>query len=182
MIRYRMFLALSLATAAAAQSGIGVPRTGCALDRGGSLRPLYGTLGSFVPGAAAATRVVSAACSERLTLVKTADALELRDGSLRLLVRRPAPEGPARFAFAPNGASAFVYYPKTHALICVNANGSACVAPPSHRCRVRFWGWRARMRAPRRRRTHGHACPVGSPEHTGGRTSGSAICRLPADR
>jgi hypothetical protein len=115
MTRHLALICLSLAAAARGQ--IGAPQAGCVLDREGALRPLYGIAGIFVPGEAVAQDVVSAACSDKLALVKTGYELELRDAQLRLIARWPAPGGPARFAFPQNGMGALVYYPQTGDLV-----------------------------------------------------------------
>jgi hypothetical protein len=72
--------------------------------------------GVFVAGDAAQTGVVSAACSDRLALAKTEQAIEVRDSAMQLEGRWPAPSGPARFAFSRSGAIAFAYFERTHEL------------------------------------------------------------------
>jgi hypothetical protein len=99
-----------------AQSGIVAPRAGCVRDRAGALRTLYGVAGVFVAGDAVETGVVSASCSDQLALAKTGNAIEVRDASMQLLGRWPAPSGPARFAFPRSGAAAFVYFEHTREL------------------------------------------------------------------
>jgi hypothetical protein len=117
MTRRLSILCLCAAAAAHAQSGIGVPRSGCVLDGAGRLGPVFGIAGAFLPGKQVQSGVISAACSERLSLVKTERNLEVRDANLQVSALRPAPAGPALFAFLPNGSGAFVYYPSAHALV-----------------------------------------------------------------
>lgn len=116
MIRVLAALCICLC-GARAQSGIGAPRAGCLLGPDGFLRPVYGIAGAFLAGDSVTSGAVSAACSEERALVKTEGALELRDGSLRLLARWEAPAGPALFAFADNTRTAFVYYASTRDMI-----------------------------------------------------------------
>lgn len=112
MRRTLAFLAIWTA-AALAQGGLTAPRIGCYRDRAGALRPLYGTAGSFIPGAPAETGVVAAACWEVVALIKTDAALEWRDAELRLVASWPAPPGSALFALEPRGRAAFVYFATT---------------------------------------------------------------------
>lgn len=116
MIRHLAALCICLG-AAQAQSGIGMPRAGCLLGPDGALRPVEGIAGAFLAGEPAARGVVSAACSAERALLKTEDAVEIRDGSLRLLARWPAPAGPALFAFGGDTRTAFVYFPSTHEIL-----------------------------------------------------------------
>ncbi|MGE5645774.1 MAG: hypothetical protein ACM336_08280 [Acidobacteriota bacterium] len=117
----RHIAAAYLCVSAAALAEIGAPRAGCVHQGDGSLRALYGVAEVFVTGQAAQTGVVSAACSERLVLAKTARALELRDSELRLQASWPAPRGEARFAFLAGGAAAIVYYAQSGELLRVEA-------------------------------------------------------------
>jgi hypothetical protein len=125
MIRH--IAAAYLCAAVAAQAQIGAPRAGCVHGGDGSLRALYGAADVFVPGAAVQSGVVSAACSDRLTLVKTAHALEVRDAELRLMASWSAPRGEARFAFLTGGAAAIVYFAQSGELLQVEADH-----PPQH--------------------------------------------------
>jgi hypothetical protein len=120
MTRHLTLLCLCAAAAAQAQSGIGVPRSGCVLDGAGRLGPVFGIAGAFVPGSAVQSGVISAACSERVSFVKTEHQLEVRDAGLQVTARWPAPAGPAQFALVQNGSGAFVYYPSAHALVRVD--------------------------------------------------------------
>ena len=111
-MRLRLELLWICAAASAyAQSGIGVPRAGCVLDGGGRLGQVAGIAGAFVPGKAIEAGVISATCSERLSLVKTEHELQVRDVELRVTAHRAAPAGAALFALLPDGSGGFVYYP-----------------------------------------------------------------------
>ncbi|HEX8984847.1 MAG TPA: hypothetical protein VF767_05435 [Bryobacteraceae bacterium] len=124
MIRkFALFCLCCCSPAAAwAQSGIVAPRAGCVRDRAGTLRTVFGMAGTFLPGQAVRTEVVSAACSEQLAVAKTAGALEVRDASMRLLGRWAAPAGPARFAFSRCGGAVYVYFPETGGLTYYETN------------------------------------------------------------
>ena len=124
MIRKFVLFCLCCFTPAAAwaQSGIVAPRAGCVRDRVGTLRTVFGVAGTFIPGQAVRTEVVSAACSEQLAVAKTAGTLEVRDASMRLLGRWAAPAGPARFAFSRSGSAVYVYFPETRSLKYYEAN------------------------------------------------------------
>lgn len=112
-----------LCVVVAAQAQIGVPRAGCVLDRGGSLRPLYGLPALLAPGSSVEAGVISAACSDRLVLIKTGSTLETRDAELRVTARWPAPPGPAQFAIAAN-RSAAAYFVQTRELVSIEGAGS----------------------------------------------------------
>jgi hypothetical protein len=68
--------------------------------------------------------VISAACSDALTLVKTADSLEVRDSGLRLLARWDAPAGAALFALPRGSQTGFAYYAATGQLVQVAVQSS----------------------------------------------------------
>jgi hypothetical protein len=108
-------------SAAFAQPAVEAPRAGCLVGEDGSLRPVRGIAGAFLADVPAVSNVVSAACSDSLALVKTADALEVRDGSLQLLARWDAPPGTALFALPASGQTGFVYYAATGELLQVDA-------------------------------------------------------------
>jgi hypothetical protein len=112
-----------LCAAVAAQAQIGVPRAGCVLDRTGSLRPLYGLPAILMPGTGVESGAISAACSDRLALVKTGSALEVRDTELRLVARWPAPPGAARLAVSADGSVA-AYFEQTRELVAIEGAGS----------------------------------------------------------
>jgi hypothetical protein len=97
-----------------AQSGITPPRVGYIRDEAGALRPVYGVAGSFVLGRPINKRpVISAAFSGRLGLAKTAAAIYAFDREGRRLGRLAAADGPAQFAFSPDGSEAIVFLPAT---------------------------------------------------------------------
>jgi len=100
-----------------AQTGIAVPRVGCYRDRGGAFRPLAGTAGSFLPGAAARTGVVSAACWEAVAVVKTEQTLEILDAGLRTVGSWPAPAGQVLIGLSRSGPGALAYINETGQLL-----------------------------------------------------------------
>jgi hypothetical protein len=83
------------------------------LDAGGAARPVYGLAASVTVGDSNATGVLSAACSLRLCLLKTASAILSADRVA------DAPPGPAIFAL--DGEAAFVYFPQSQQLACWHA-------------------------------------------------------------
>lgn len=108
-------------TAALAQPAVEAPRAGCLRGADGALRPVHGIAGALLAGAPAASAVISAACSNSLALVKTEDALEVRDGGLALLARWDAPPGAALFALPRTGQTGFAYFQATGKLVQVDA-------------------------------------------------------------
>lgn len=72
------------------------------LDASGIARPVYGIAASVTLGEAAASDVLSSACSRQLCLLKTSSSILSANGSL------PAPPGSAVFAL--DGAAAWVYF------------------------------------------------------------------------
>ena len=93
-----------------AQSGIEVPAIGTIVDSSGSLRSVQGVAGSFWLGPplepAGLSGVLSAACSERLCLVKTDAKILSSTGE------SDAPRGPAIFGVTADDA--IVFFPMTH--------------------------------------------------------------------
>ncbi len=102
-------IAILVLSAGAAAAQIAVPRIGCFVDGGRRLRPVFGVAGNFLAGEAEAEQVVTAACSDTLTVIKREDSLEIRtrEGT----VERPAPAGAALFGWSEDGAQALVYFP-----------------------------------------------------------------------
>jgi hypothetical protein len=100
----KRILPILCAVGAWAQSGIEVPSIGAIVDPGGALRPVQGVAGSFLLGPAAASGVLSAACSERLCLAKTDSEVISTTG------RTDAPKGPA--IFGGSGDDAIVFFPE----------------------------------------------------------------------
>lgn len=97
-----------------AQSGIAPPRVGYIRDEAGALRPVYGVAGNFVLGRPVNRRpVISAAFSGRLGLAKNTAALYAFDREGRRLGRLAVADGPAQFAFSPDGSEALVFLPDT---------------------------------------------------------------------
>lgn len=88
-----------------AQPAIEPPAIGQVLDASGSLRPVWGVAGSFVTGPSTAAEVLSAACSQRLCLAKTASSIVSPAG------QSDAPPGAALFGFEGSGAT--VYFPES---------------------------------------------------------------------
>jgi hypothetical protein len=95
---------------ALAQSGIEVPAIGTIVDSSGSLRSVQGVAGSFwlapTLKPAGVPRALSAACSERLCLVKTDAKVVSPTGET------DAPPGPA--IFGVTAGDAIVFFPMTH--------------------------------------------------------------------
>ncbi len=102
-------IAILVLSAGAAAAQIAVPRIGCFVDSGRRLRPVLGVAGNFLAGVAEAEHVVTAACSDTLTIIKREESLEIRtrEGA----VERPAPAGTALFGLSADGAQALVYFP-----------------------------------------------------------------------
>lgn len=89
------------------------PLAGCFRDEAGHLRYVLGLPGSFILSAPVRSEVLSAACSDDLVLVKTADAVEQLDREGRTIRRWPAPGGDALFGFGQAPSSWMVYFPLT---------------------------------------------------------------------
>ena len=91
------------------QSGIEVPSAGAIVDPSGALRPVEGVAGSFLLGPATMSGVLSAACSNRLCLLKTDSKVLSATGKV------DAPPGPAIFGADGDGAIVFFPEPRTFA-------------------------------------------------------------------
>jgi hypothetical protein len=89
-----------------AQSGIEVPVIGTIVDSSGALRSVQGVAGSFWWGPPGVSGALSAACSERLCLVKTDAKILSPTGETN------APPGPAIFGITADDA--IVFFPMTH--------------------------------------------------------------------
>jgi len=72
--------------------------------------------------------VLSVACGDGFTLVKTTQALEWLDAEGQLAQSWPAPGGPARFGLAADGARAVVYLPESGQWF-LAAEGGLCPLP-----------------------------------------------------
>ena len=115
----RLLLFIAFAAALPAQT-VSRPSIGIVLDPNGDLRSIQGVFSNLLPAApvwALARQskppYVSAAFSESAGAVKTADRVLLTDGQARFRFALSAPEGPALFTFAADGAPRWVYYPST---------------------------------------------------------------------
>jgi hypothetical protein len=123
MTRYLAVSCLCLGVAVA-QPTVQAPRAGCLRGVDGALRPVQGIAGALLAGAPAQSGVIAAACSDSLALVKTASALEVRDGTLALLARWDSPAGTALFALPRGAETGFAYYPATGELVQVSAQAA----------------------------------------------------------
>src|ERR1700729_479425 len=113
------FLATLLiaATIVAAQSGIRPPQVGFAGNADGTLRPVYGVAGNFILGPSIAARVISQAFSGSIGLLKTESTLRAFNRQGQVLATTDAAEGPALFAFSPDGLTALAYVPSSNTLV-----------------------------------------------------------------
>jgi hypothetical protein len=119
-----------IAPRAAAQSGIRPPQVGFAGNADGTLRPVYGVAGNFILGPSIAARVISQAFSGSIGLLKTESTLEAFNGQGQMLAATDAAEGPALFAFSPDGLTALAYVPSSNTL--VQWKGGQLVTLPLH--------------------------------------------------
>ncbi|MCE5307940.1 MAG: hypothetical protein LLG20_09865 [Acidobacteriales bacterium] len=113
MRRAFLFQLLFGATIVAAQAPLDRPRIGYLADRGGALRPLYGTAANFILGEPLSDGVVSCASSNTSALVKTRDEVILIVANGEAINRWAAPGESALFAFYAGGAPALVYIPES---------------------------------------------------------------------
>jgi hypothetical protein len=132
-------LLLIPALTAAAQSPMGYPRAGCFRDGAGLLRPVLGIAGNFLIGDAEASGVIAAACRGRLILVKTADALGLRDRESGRELKWPAPAGGALFAFPADGSAPLAFFPATSEWLRTEEGASARTLPAIEGEPVAMW-------------------------------------------
>lgn len=107
---FLFFLLLHGAAISYAQSPLDRPRIGYLVDRGGALRPLYGTAANFILGEALFSGNVSCASSAAEALVKTPEEVILVGANGETKNRWAAPAGDALFAFHVDGAPALVFY------------------------------------------------------------------------
>ena len=109
---------LSIAAGVAcAQTSLTSPQVGFMLDAANSVRPVYGLAGNFLVGDPVAVGVVSAEFSGSYGLLKTANAVVVKDRTGAVSANSDAPDGPALFAFARTGEPALAYLPRTGALL-----------------------------------------------------------------
>lgn len=101
----RLLLVALCATCAWAQSGIETPSIGAVVDSSGSLRQVNGLAGNFWTSDPIISGVVSAACSERLCLVKTDSKILSATGEIE------APAGSAIFGL--DGDQPIVFFPQS---------------------------------------------------------------------
>jgi hypothetical protein len=109
--------ALLITWSAAAQPAITSPKVGFVQDGAHALRPAYGLAGNFILGPSVAGQVITQAFSETLGLFKTGTSLAAFDLRGHLLASIDAGDGPALFAFSPNGAMAIAYIASSNTLI-----------------------------------------------------------------
>jgi hypothetical protein len=109
---------LLMASASAwAQPAIAPPSLGFVQDSARALRPVFGLAGNFILGPSVASKIVSAAFSGSIGLLKTDSSLAAFDSQGKFLASMDAPSGPALFAFSPSGTSALVYVATSNALL-----------------------------------------------------------------
>lgn len=114
----KVIAGLVVASASAwAQPAIVPPSLGFVQDSERALRPVYGLAGNFILGPSVASKIVSAAFSGSIGLLKTDSSLAAFDSQGKLLGSMEEPSGPALFAFSPTGASALVYVPSSNAML-----------------------------------------------------------------
>jgi len=126
-----LIAAVIVAPRVAAQSGIRPPQVGFAGNADGTLRPVYGVAGNFILGPSIAARVISQAFSGSVGLLKTESTLEAFNGHGQILATTNAAEGPALFAFSPEGLIALAYIASSNTL--VQWKGGQLVRLPFHR-------------------------------------------------
>lgn len=107
---FRWPAALCCAGLLAAQSGLAPPRIGCLRD-GDAVRHVLGIAGTFVLSAREGAGVRSVACWGNLVVVKTDEAVELRDTATGAVSRWAAPPGPAVFSLPPGPRPPAAYFP-----------------------------------------------------------------------
>jgi len=105
-----MKLLLFLAAGACALAQIEQPQIGVMLDENGAARAVLGVAGSTTVSDPLWSGVLSLACSAQVCFAKTPTSLVSSSGDAI-----DAPAGPAIFAI--DGASAYVYFPKTRQLV-----------------------------------------------------------------
>lgn len=112
------FTALFLIAASAfAQHAVAPPQLGFMEDASLALRPVYGMAGNFILGQSITGRVVSAAFSGSLGLMKTDSSLAAFNPEGNFLASIDVAGGPALFAFSPSGTTALAYIASNDSLI-----------------------------------------------------------------
>jgi hypothetical protein len=117
MARKRLLSIFILAAGAWAQPAIAPPQLGFIEDGARALRPAYGLAGNFILGPAVARKVVTAAFSGSIGLLKTESSLAAFDSHGKVLASMDAAAGPALFAFSPAGTTALAYIASSKALV-----------------------------------------------------------------
>ncbi len=118
-------IAILFLTAVAAAAQVTLPRIGCIVDSGGRLRPVLGIAGNFLIGEAEAEKVISAACSDGLTIIKREESLEIRTRHAR--TERPAPAGTALFGLSEDGRQVVVFFSEAGEWLNVSAGSVRAV-------------------------------------------------------
>jgi hypothetical protein len=117
-----------VSTGAWAQPAIAPPLLGFVEDATSLLRPAYGLAGNFILGAAISGKIVSAAYSGSVGLLKTDSSLAAFDSHGRLLASMHVAAGPALFAFSPGGTAALAYIASSTTLVEWRGNAFAPVS------------------------------------------------------
>lgn len=107
----RPFITACLCAGAAAAQPISAPLLGITADRQNRIHGVFGVTGNFNAGAALHGPVVDYAFSGNTGLLKTGDSLILIDNHAAVSRRLAAPDGPALFAFRPDGTPGLCYLP-----------------------------------------------------------------------
>ena len=121
-------LVIALLSTGLATAQLGVPRIGCFADDLRRLRTVSGIAGNFLVGDPETGEIMSAACSDALTLIKRENLLEVRGRNES--VEWPAPPGPALFGFSRNGSAALAYFPETKEWFRVDRFAMTQLPPP----------------------------------------------------
>lgn len=115
-----IFTFLSIASAICAQSTLAPPQIGFIQDVRGGMRPVLGVAGNFLIGGAVSSRIVSAAYSGSVGLMKTDTALIVTDKQGHAIASTVAPPGSALFAFSADSRTALAYLDRTQELMVWN--------------------------------------------------------------
>lgn len=103
----RLVLAFALSIVCSAQ--LSAPLIGYVRTSARELRPVYGVAGAFVLGDALDRDVLSASFTSKAGLAKKeSELIVYRDG--KVVIRHPAPPGPATFSFTDTGEPARVHF------------------------------------------------------------------------
>lgn len=105
----RVLMFVLSAAVALPQTVISPPGLGAVRDPSGGLHAVIGVAGNFLIADTVISNVVSAGFSGTAGIVKTATELLVLNASNQVVSRYDAPEGPALFAFDPDGRPALAY-------------------------------------------------------------------------